>query len=375
MADKEQMLAAMNSALSGETPPPETPPAGDETPPAGDETPAGGEAPAGGETPAGGEAPAGDETPPAGDETPPEGEETPPEGEQPAGDGKDGKKPGDKKEGDGKDKKPDHLNDPMPEGLHERTRERITSLVGMVKDRDARITEQQELFDRVADTGVTPENFAQTLQVLRLFNSESIDDKRLAYKFLLQQAQQLAPLIGETLPGDDPLAGHDDLREAVAANSITQEYAEELARTRTRTAATKMAGDEATRRASAAQEWETARTTAVADLNKLHEKLKAEPGFAAKYKILVPTLKPVMARTHPSHWVAIFEAAYKDLKIETPVAVTPPAGGNGAAPNGGTPPAKTPQPMRANKQPPGQSGAQPKSALDAMSMALDAMKG
>ena len=301
-----------------------------------------------------------------GGEKPPKGEETDPE--------KPVKKDGDGKPSEGEEKPPkepkelkpiDPINDPIPQQVSERTRERITSLVAMVKDRDTNLATQQELFTTIKSTGVSPENFAQTLSFLRLFNSEQIEDRRQAYNFMLGQLQHLAGDLGEVLPGTNPLETHKDLTDEVAAGKLTQERAIELATVRNRTKATETARTTTTTRQQEEQAFETARQTAIGELNTLQVALQADPNYARKHAILVPALRPVMSRLHPSHWKATFEHAYRDLVLPAAAPVAP----RQAAKTNGQ------QPLRANKQPSGEGSRQPTSMADAISAALKELSG
>jgi len=250
----------------------------------------------------------------------------------------------------------DPINDPIPTTVSERTRERITSLVNMVKERDAQVAQGQELFTAITSTGANADEVAAMLGYMRAIHSPNIEDRRQAYSMLMAEIKALAPLVGEVLPGQDPLEGHQDLIDAVAANSISQQHAEELAKARARETARTTNVQQLTAAEQSAQQAETARLQGVADLNALEATLKSDPLYAQKYAILVPTLKPIFATLPPAQWKAAFQQAYNNLTVAPVAPVTP------------KPPVQ--QPMRANKQPSGATAKQPTTMLEAISAGL-----
>lgn len=113
----------------------------------------------------------------------------------------------------------------------ERGKNRISQVLAERKQLRQDINEFREL---VTSTGMSAEQFAQTLEFGRLINSGSDSDRRVALAMLDQQRAAIAAQLGEELPGVDLLAGHDDLQEAVENLEITRERAVELARLRKR---------------------------------------------------------------------------------------------------------------------------------------------
>lgn len=265
-------------------------------------------------------------------------------------------------------KKPlDPVNDPIPPTVAPRTKERIVALIDKVKALTTAETQRDELVDTITSTGVSAENFAQTLTFLRLFNSDNIEDKRRAYDFMLKELQALAPHVGEVLPGADPLAGHQDLLDAVAAHSITQKYAEEIALSRSRAGARTAATEQQTATQREAAAYETARLSGVDELNQLEVTLRtADPAaYDAKRPALIAALGPFMVELHPSKWKAAFEKAFKAMPMPAAAAapVVPAAKpGNGQ------------QPMRANKAPAGDGQKQVTTMLGAVNAAVDSFK-
>jgi hypothetical protein len=261
-------------------------------------------------------------------------------------------------------KKPlDPVNDPIPATVAERTRERMTSLIGMVKELTPVKAQFDELITTITSTGASADEFSTMLGYMRAVHSNNIEDRRQAYQLILSELRGLAPLIGEVIPGEDPLAGHQDLANAVAAQSLSQEHATEIAKARNSSKATTTAVQAQTTTQQAAQAFETARLAGVADLNTLEVTLKAsDPEYARKREILVQALEPSFKQLHPSLWKTTFENAYKNLKVA-------------AAPRAIVPSIKPgQQPMRANKTPAGEGAKKPSTMLEAMTASLEQLK-
>jgi hypothetical protein len=363
MPPTENALGAIDEALKGLEPTPvvEETPAGD--PPADEvvETPEGGEA-----APEGGAEAAAE-----GDEPEVEGEEAA-DGRARGPDGKfvskpkegeaapvEGKKPDEKKP---EEKKADHVNDPVDPKLHERTRERITSLAADVKRLRPIEEAHTELVNRITGTGMSAEHFNSMLSYAALVRG-SIEEKRHAYQFLKREMQGLAAQIGETLPGTDPLEGHPDLKQMVLEKKTTPELAAEVAERRNRdAAATRLTTEQQSSQQARTAEYQRAHETAVRDLNGVGQALRQLLGdaeYARRYDIAVPAFKAHIQATnlHPSQWVTEFQKQFATI----PAAVAPVVA---------TTQRPAQQPLRANKQPSGGAAKQPTSMREAMEAGL-----
>jgi hypothetical protein len=277
------------------------------------------------------------------------GEEAPAEGEKPKVEAK---------------KVADPVNDPIPRDLKKETSDRIRTLIDTTKTQTARADKIQQDFDflikGVEGTGATPQQYGEALSWLSLFNSREPAQQEKALELVESVAERLATLLGKERTVGDPLSTHSDLKDAVAKGQITAQYAKEIARTRNgqnfRTELTTSATQEQQRQQEAAQELATAR----ARLTELGNTLEAsDPSYAAKRDILVPALKAVFASIPPSQWHQKFTEAYRNIKVNVPV----------AKPKG----APVNQPLRAGKQPAGGQTRAPSSMLEAISGALGSM--
>lgn len=257
-------------------------------------------------------------------------------------------------------KKPDAVNDPIPEDVKGRTRERMESLVSKVKETTERLTAVETNYNSVmgmiAETKATPEQYGMVLDYLGAVNSGDDTKIRGAISVLQSELKALHEQLGEPLPGTDVLAAHQDLKDAVEVGDITQAHAVELATARARAAA-QTRRTETQRTQTAAQTEQVQAVAAGRDaLNALEARLRtSDPHYEAKRNALIETLKPMMARIHPSQWVEVFQEAYS--KVPNPVATPKPA--------------PSPTPLRARSPAGGQTKAAG-SLEDAINMGIEA---
>ena len=317
------------------------------------------------------------ETPPEGDETDPElpeGEETEvdldnPEGLERNPDGTFKPKAAKSAEGETpplEKAKPDALNDPIPDEVKGRTRERMQSLISAVKEKDEILGIQQGMFDAIKNTGATPEEFGAMVGYMKWSHSDNPEDLRQARTLILRELEGISLKLGETAPGVDFLSKFPDLQDAVNNGQITVDHANELALSRQRQVVTNERTRAQTAQEQATQAATAARDSAIAELNTLGQTLQqTDPQYDAKYQILQPALQ-ALGMLPPNQWKAAFMAAYKAVKL--PAAGVAPAAG--AAPAGAKPAGN--QPLRANKAPSGSSAKQPSSMLDAVNAAIEA---
>lgn len=305
-------------------------------------------------------------------------------GDKPAGEA-DGKKGEGAADGDEKDgetdeekaareakeaegKKPDHVNDPIPAQVSERTRERITSLVGTVKELEGTVKSQGELIQTIQDTGATAEQFSHMIGFMRDFNANDIESVERAYETMKETMVALSIRLGRALPEVNLLEKFPDLATEVKHGQITAARAHEIAISRIRgdhqAASVKKTSDQATE----AKQYETDKAAAITTLNDLGKELAARDGatYDAKFKEIIPALQEEFKKIPPSQWEAAFHRAYNMSKAKPPVAapvvVTPAA------------PAKK-QPIRPVTPAGGGGGAAvaaPKSIAEAISAGIDA---
>lgn len=258
----------------------------------------------------------------------------------------------------------DPLNDPIPATVSERTRERITSLVNLVKEKDVKVTEYNEMLGIISSTGMNADEFTQLISYARMIHSDKAEDMNVAYQMLQAELRGLALKMGKAVPEVDFLADHPDLQEDVTLGHLTKARADELAVARTRAANATRTTQQSSEQQRQTAALETARTTATTELSALGKRLaKSDPDYARKFAILTPALKPVLARLHPTEWTATVEAAFKDTVLPAAQAAVVPAAAAAAKQ----------QPMRPGA-PAGEGQRQVGSPLEAMDAALAGLR-
>ena len=253
----------------------------------------------------------------------------------------------------------DHVNDPIPEELAEKTQDRIRSLAERVKVAEAGVTkhtgELDEMITMVQDTGTTGEQYGQVLGFMKLFNSTDEADQRAAFAVMQTELATMAAKLGETVPGIDPLAAHADLQAEIEAGTLTGDRAVEIANVRTREAASAARATTNNANAAADNDINQAVTDAKTELAVYEQAHLADPQWKAKKANLVPALRSVMRTIHPSLWKSTFEESYNKLVLPEVVAPTPKP--------------KVPTPLRP-KAPAGEGTKQPSSMAEAIELSL-----
>lgn len=290
----------------------------------------------------------------------------------------DGKQP----DADGKDKdaksKVDYVNDPIDARLAPRTQERIRSLASEVKELREIAGNNGTITDAIMKTGASPEEFGAMVGYLDAVHSEDPKKLEAAYNLLQSELQGLALKMGKAIPEVDWLSGHKDLIDAVRSGATTRDLAVEIAMRRAETKRNQdIAAAKATKTQKTQQSTEQAaadQKQATKDLDALGDELAAaDPNYGAKYAILVPKLKAAFATIPPSQWKGKFLEEYAKLQVK-PKAVAQTTDLPGQV--RGTPPVNKPkgQPLRPST-PSGSATKAPSSALDALSSAIDGMRG
>lgn len=260
----------------------------------------------------------------------------------------------------------DPVNDPIPKELNRKTQERIRTLVDTVKKADEKVAkavdDRDYLLNRIQLSTATPEQYNQTLEIVRQMNSNDPAEQKKALEQIQATAAELAKRLGVVLPGVDVLSQHPELKAEVEAGHISRARAEEMAAMRN---AQTYAAQTREQQAAVGRE-ETARVAAVSlaktALNTLENQLRgADPNYEAKKEILTKTLQSLFKELHPSKWATAFQNAYNALPAS---AVAPRPAPRSVAPAN--------QPLRAKQASGGQVRAA-SSALEAMNGALASM--
>lgn len=266
-------------------------------------------------------------------------------------------------------KPPDHVNDPIPEDVKGKTRERMQGLITAAKtlttERDTLKHERDELLETIQATGAEPETFWRHTEVLRLMLSADANDQRNAVKHLRGAADKIAAQLGDPVPGHDPLKdpANKDLADEVEAGDLSRERALELAQARSRTAAEGRRTTETEQQRQAREQHEQAVDAARVELNTLGAELKkANPAmYAAKSAALLDVVKEMVQHTPPDRWAA----AYRKLYDKHPYAPAKPAN---RAPRG----TGTNQPARPTQGAGGGGPRAPQNELEALDLGIAA---
>lgn len=261
------------------------------------------------------------------------------------------------------------LNAPIPNALKRETKERIQTLAGKVKELMPALEERnrdiEAIMNPILETGATPVQYKQSLDYLRLVNSQSRADKEKALEIMQGEIRALASMLGKPVPGVNFLEGHDDLIQEVGTGRLTHERAMEIAAARAAQGYQKKTEERVNLERQSGEAQARAVQDGRAALNQLEQSLKADPHYAAKKAILIGQLKPTFARIHPSQWAAAFHEAYVALPAPAPRPASPNTGNTGAAPKGGG--GNTP--LRASN-PAGAAVAAPKSLEEAIDFGI-----
>ena len=243
------------------------------------------------------------------------------------------------------------------------TKERMVSLIGLVKEKDAKIEtvsrDRDEILGMITETRASPEQYGQMLGYLKLVNSPNRADREQALAVMQNEVATLARMLGKPVPGVNMLQGHNDLIEEVSTGRLSQERAQEIAASRARAQFEIQAGQVSREQQDAQHQRQQALTEGRNQLSVLERSLQTDPHYKAKKAILVKTLKPIMSRIDPREWAETFKRAYDELPA--PVAPPPPP----------PPPPRVPQntPLRA-ANPAGGAAPAPSSPLDALNQGL-----
>lgn len=279
-------------------------------------------------------------------------------------------------------KKPDHVNDPIPEDVKGRTKERIESLIAHAKDTDGKLaaaneelTDARELVGMIDATGATPDTFARHMNVLALMHSPKVEDKQAVLGYLRKAADALGAQLGETPAGKNALEGHQDLIDEVEGGTLTEQRAKEIADHRNKTAA----AAKLTKEAGERQNTETAEQLAIKktteDLNAFSARMRKKDGpavYARKHRLLVPFIKPMRMKLAPDELLPAVQAAYDAIELGPAVTDKSARVGDQGG-KGGTLGEK--QPLRPKQGAGGAPVKEPGSALDAMNNALAELGG
>lgn len=264
----------------------------------------------------------------------------------------------------------DPINDPIPDAIKGRTRERMQKLIDTVKAQTEIAEQHDALFGTIQATGATPEEFAAMVGYMRAVHSNDPKDLEQAYNVLREELVGIAIKLGRPVPEVNLLRekGNEDLIKEIQDGTLTVNRAHEISIQRAAAARSQQQNQAKTQADRTTQDAATIKQQGINELNDLDKVLRAQDGnevFDYKYaKLTTPEMKEYFQTLDPRTWVPTFKRLYS--LIEVPAATVAPTV---------KPAAPKPRPMRPSA-PAGGGGAspaQPKSALEALNAALEGM--
>jgi polyhydroxyalkanoate synthesis regulator phasin len=209
----------------------------------------------------------------------------------------------------------DHITDPIPDDVKDRTRTRMEKLLESTKaaKSEARVAqgELNQLVGAIQQTGATPEQFGTMLEMLAGLNSGHEEGQRAALQVIEQTRLELRQALG--LEDDQPAtqAGlPDDLQDLVDIGHLTEQEAKTLANLR---------NPQPAQPAQPAQPIRSDLQQAIEQANlvvnaKQTAMKSADPQYAEKIaKLKEDGFTQRLQKMHPSRWADAFQKEYDAL--------------------------------------------------------------
>ena len=255
-----------------------------------------------------------------------------------------------------------------PEGMSERAAARWSQLTERVKTipdlerRANEATQQLETVRRmVADSGLAPQEFTETLELSRMARSSDPRELQQALQRIDSIRADLATRLGAEVPGVDLLSQHPDLKTRVEGLTLSREDALEMIRLRTQNQTAQRSQQQQTE----FQQFQQNVQQAAARMDATLAQRAATPGHAEKVAFIrnhfadPQRLRAFVETYQPQQWEAAVLMMYD--AYTPPVAAVP------------APAPAVPQPLRPGVQGAGQRVAHaPRNAMDAVQSAFAA---
>lgn len=200
----------------------------------------------------------------------------------------------------------------------ERGKERIKQVFAERKALEQDIGQFREL---VKSTGMSPQEFAQTLEFGRLINSGDEKNLRVALEMIEGQRSMLYAKLGVEAPGVDLLAGHDDLKAAVDNMEITRERAVELSKYRKADAEKQQRLQAEQQQTAVSQQYEQTVQQAAGSMEAYLDTRKHEVDHPARMKVITEhfknpaNLQQFVATYRPEQWAATVKMMYDNIQV------------------------------------------------------------
>lgn len=247
-------------------------------------------------------------------ETDPEAEAKPEEGKAPEKEEAGAKPPA--------EKTPEQEEAEILEGVKsERGRERIKAMIAGNRQLKADINEFREM---VVSTGMSPDEFARTLEFGRLASSKKEADRHLALAMLDETRAELVKELGIEAPGVDPLADFEDLREGVENMAMTREAALELAKYRRRDAMARRSMEQEQATSQSNKEYQAQINQAATIAEEYFKTREKEADYPLKMKQIhewfanEDNKREFVQNYEPRQWFGVFRMMYDNIKVVQP---------------------------------------------------------
>lgn len=254
-------------------------------------------------------------------------------------------------------KAPEQEEAELLEGVKsERGKERIKQVFTEKKQLEKDVGEFRQL---VQSTGMSPQEFAQTLEFGRLMNSGDEKNLRVALEMIEGQRAVLYQKLGVEAPGIDLLKDHADLKQAVEGMEITRDRAVELAKYRRQQ-------DEVTQRqqaeqqsAQSQQQFHAQVQQASGAMEQYLETRRSEVDHPARMKVITEhfknpaNLQQFVSTYEPKQWAATVKMMYDNIQVPRAAA--------------------SPQPIRSRPASLGVASASGQTPIDRIASRMDAM--
>ena len=200
----------------------------------------------------------------------------------------------------------------------ERGKERIKQVFAEKKQLEQDIGEFREL---VKSTGMSPQEFAQTLEFGRLMSSGDEKNLRVALEMIEGQRAALYQKLGVEAPGVDLLTGHDDLKAAVDNMEITRDKAVELAKYRKQQAEVTQRQQAEQQSTQDRQQYEQTVQQAAGSMEQYLETRKNEIDHPARMKVITEhfknpaNLQQFVSTYRPEQWAATVKMMYDNIQV------------------------------------------------------------
>lgn len=204
-----------------------------------------------------------------------------------------------------------------------RSQDRIKQVFAERKQLGDDITEFKTM---VKSTGMTPEDFAQSLEFGRLVHAGDEQSLRVALEMVEAQREEICKRLGVEAPGVDPLGDFPDLKQAVENMEITKPYALQLAKVRRQEHAQRQT-QQAEQASQQEMEQYEQKCKEVSDVAVAYFKTREkEADFPAKFAQIQAYFaneknRMEFIQTHqPEAWFGAIKFMYDSIKVAQPAA-------------------------------------------------------